>query len=262
MTVEIAAVVLAFNEAEMLALTLPSIKHLVDQVIVVDMGSTDGSADVYAALLSGDDQVVPYEQRNLSQFGFAHARNHGAKFTTASWVFSIDSDEWIDPAQKPVLRREIAQATCDVFHVHRRNYAGTSGAPIDIEALRQTGAFEAETQRRIYRNRHDIRWEGLIHEELCDRDGNTWQRAGTSELVLHHLAAFKPLALGKEKNRLYAYMVLRAVMVPGYRMGTNPFWHSGFVAKNLDYLLCEANAFAAVRGLAGYDRETILSALD
>lgn len=261
MTVEIAAVVLAFNEVEMLSLTLPAIKAVVDQVIIVDMGSTDGSGDLYADLLSGKDHVARYDQANLSQFGFAHARNHGARFTAAPWLFSIDSDEWIDPAQAPLLRREIAAAECDVFHVHRRNYASEPGARIDIERLRANGPFEEETQRRIYRNRHDIRWEGLIHEEICDRDGNTWQRAGRSALVLHHLAQFKSRPLGEEKNRLYAYMVLRAALVPGYRYGTNPFWHSTFIRENLEYLIRQANAYASARGLPLYEQGAIERAI-
>ncbi|TGX48695.1 glycosyltransferase [Sphingomonas gei] len=261
MTIQIAAIVLAFNEAKMLSLTLPAIKALVDQVIVVDMGSTDGSASLYARLLSGNDQVVSYAQCNLSQFGFAHARNHGAKFTTAPWLFSIDSDEWIDPGQAFALRREIAAERCDVLHVLRRNYAGEPGADIEIDQLRATGRFEEETQRRIYRNRHDVRWEGLIHEEICDRDGNTWQRASRSDLVLHHLAQFKSHSLAEEKNRLYAYMVLRAAIVPGYRYGTNPFWHSTFIRENVDYLIGQANAYAYGHRLPPYDRSAVERAI-
>lgn len=261
MTIQIAAVVLAFNEAEMLALTLPAIKALVDQVVIVDMGSTDASPALYAQLLSGEDQIVPYEQRNLSQFGFAHARNHGAMFTTAPWLFSIDSDEWIDPAQAVTLRREIAAARCDVLEVRRRNYVGKPGAGIEIDRLRVSGVFEEETQRRVYRNRHDLRWEGLIHEEICDRDGSAWQRAGRSDLVLHHLAQFKPRPLEEEKHRLYSYMVLRAAMVPGYRRGTNPFWHSTFIRENFEYLIIQANAYASARGLPPYDRSQVERAI-
>jgi hypothetical protein len=148
-----------------------------------------------------------------------------------------------------------------VLHVLRRNYAGEPGAGIEIDRLRNSGSFEEETQRRIYRNRHDVRWEGLIHEEICDRDGNTWQRAGRSDLVLHHLAQFKPYPLAEEKNRLYAYMVLRAAIVPGYRYGTNPFWHSAFIRENIGYLIREANAFASARDLPQYDRSAVERAI-
>ncbi|WP_137861267.1 MULTISPECIES: glycosyltransferase [unclassified Sphingomonas] len=262
MTIEIAAVVLAFNEVEMLSITLPAIKALVDQVVVVDMGSTDGSDALYARLLSGEDRLAHYDQQNLSQFGFAHARNHGARYATAPWLFAIDADEWIDPAQTGALRREIAEATCDTLAVHRRNYVGRAGAPIDLDQLRVSGSFGEETQRRIYRNRHDIRWEGLIHEEICDRDGNTWQRAGQSELVLHHLSQFKPQVAIEEKSRLYSYMVLRGLIVPGYRYGTNPFWHSTFIRKHFDFLIEKANAYAAARGLPLYDRDAVARAVD
>ncbi|MBL7373521.1 hypothetical protein INQ23_29825, partial [Escherichia coli] len=80
-------------------------------------------------------------------------RNHGARYATAPWLFAIDADEWIDPAQTGALRREIAEATCDTLAVHRRNYVGRAGAPIDLDQLRVSGSFGEETQRRIYRNR-------------------------------------------------------------------------------------------------------------
>ena len=97
MSVTIAAVVLAYNELDMLRLTLTAIKAAVDHVVVVDMGFTDGSAMLYRSILGPGDKVVPYDRLQLALGGFAQARNHGASFATADWIFAVDSDEWIDP---------------------------------------------------------------------------------------------------------------------------------------------------------------------
>lgn len=253
MTASIAAVVLAHNEASLLALTLPGIKACVDEVIMVDMGSTDGSRRIYDTVLGARDQVISYAKRNLPLFGFAHARNYGAKFTTADWILSVDSDEWITPGDAAALRVAVGGPD-DVVEVSRRNYVARPGLDLsDLTAILENAEMSEEAHRRLYRNRPNIRWEGLIHEELCDAQGNTWGRSGRAGLVLHHLNQFKPAALHHEKNRLYAFMILRAFVTPGFRYGMNPHWFSGYVREHWRQLVTLGNLFAASAGLPSYD---------
>jgi len=262
MTASIAAVVLAHNEAALLALTLPRIKACVDEVIVVDMGSTDGSRRLYDVFLGRGDRVVTYEQRNLPLFGFAHARNYGARFTRADWILSVDSDEWIDTADAPALR-EATRGGHDVVEVSRRNYVARPGLNLaDLPAILNTAERSEEAHRRLYRNQPDIRWEGLIHEELCDAQGNTWGRSGRAGLVLHHLNQFKPPVLHDEKHRLYAFMILRAFVTPGFRYGMNPHWFTGYVRDHWRDLAGLANQFAVSADLPGYDPAEIERRVD
>jgi glycosyltransferase involved in cell wall biosynthesis len=254
MKTSIAAVVLCYNEASVLHLTLPAIKASVDEVIVVDMGSTDGSFAMYGANLDEADRVVTYDQRNLPLFGFGHARTYGGKFATSDWILAIDSDEWIDPAQAQSLR-SCLDGGHEVLELPRRNYMPGPGLSLDdLPALLAQAQFgPEEMQRRLYRNRPEIRWEGLIHEELCDNQGNTWGRTGRTDLLLHHLNRFKPDASTQRKELLYAYLILRAFMVPGFRYSTNPYWWTTYVRNHHRALVQFANSFAVTSGLSGYD---------
>ncbi|MST32007.1 glycosyltransferase [Acidimicrobiaceae bacterium USS-CC1] len=83
-----------YNRAGMLAECLMSIRRqdtgLVVQVLVVDDGSTDASADVAAR--SGADVL-----RLPANSGLATARNTGLQAAEAPWVAFLDSDDWWSP---------------------------------------------------------------------------------------------------------------------------------------------------------------------
>lgn len=260
----VAIVVLSFNEAPMLRWTLARMKACADQVIVVDMGSTDGSAAIYDEVLGPQDRVVVYEQRYLPLFGFGHARNYGARFATTDWILVVDSDELIDLDSMRDWRADLT-AGHDVLELARHNYlpgAWKGDVALTPDEIMATATFTRETQRRIYRNGPAMRWEGLIHEEIFDGQGNTWGRTGPSRLLLHHFSFFKSVVNMAEKHELYSYLILRMVVTPGFRWGTNPYWYTTYPQAHLGELLTAANSFAQRMSLPALHRaelEALLS---
>ncbi len=83
--IDFTAVVVVYNEADRLRQALQSI-HFVKELIVVDLGSTDGSLDIArqfnARILTHERPLYP----NLP-------RQHGIRHASHEWIVTIDPDE-------------------------------------------------------------------------------------------------------------------------------------------------------------------------
>ena len=94
------------DEQEWLAQCLESVQGAVDEIIVVDTGSSDRSNDIarqYGA------RIVPYVWCD----DFAAARNAGLEQATGEWILFLDADEALDAEARKQLRSWTAASTCD-----------------------------------------------------------------------------------------------------------------------------------------------------
>jgi glycosyltransferase involved in cell wall biosynthesis len=86
----LSAIIIAKNEAANIAECLGSVVFA-DERIVVDGGSTDGTADIAKA--GGATVIVNAEWK-----GFGPQKNLALAHATGDWVLSIDADERVSPA--------------------------------------------------------------------------------------------------------------------------------------------------------------------
>lgn len=138
------------NEEKHLPRCLASVSAHVDELVVVDTGSSDGTLDVarrYGAKLSffswtGD---------------FSEARNYALSLVQGSWVLFLDADEELIIPQKDVCLKTICEKTdTDAFSVPIRNF-------------HQDGSFDVHYAVRLFRKLPGIRFEGRAHEVV-----DTW----------------------------------------------------------------------------------------
>jgi (heptosyl)LPS beta-1,4-glucosyltransferase len=91
----ISGLVITFNEADRIGDCLRSMRPVCQQLIVLDAGSTDGTADV--ARRAGAEVVVCEWQ------GFTQQRNRALELAAHPWALFLDADERVSPE----LAREI-----------------------------------------------------------------------------------------------------------------------------------------------------------
>ncbi|SFQ02695.1 Glycosyl transferase family 2 [Caldicoprobacter faecalis] len=85
--VKISGCVIAKNEEKNIARCINSYKDIVDEVIVVDTGSSDRTAEIAQNLGA---KVYHYEWQN----DFAKAKNFALSLAKGDWIIFLDADEF------------------------------------------------------------------------------------------------------------------------------------------------------------------------
>jgi tetratricopeptide (TPR) repeat protein len=138
------------NEASNLPRCLASTRPWVDDTVVVDTGSTDGTQDVARA---HGARVVEWPWRD----DFAAARNESLRHATADWILVLDADEALADGAGDALRETLHQAPDDVCA-----YLVKIVCPRDGDG----GLTRLNWFPRLFRNLPGVRFEGLIHEQV------------------------------------------------------------------------------------------------
>jgi glycosyltransferase involved in cell wall biosynthesis len=141
--VSLTAAIIVENQADGLDSCLGSLAGLVDEIVVVDTGSSDRTV----AVAEQHGAVVAH---GSGSGDFAGPGNRALDLVTGDWVLSVDADEQVrgDFAR---LRDELdAAERCVGFRVR---FAGRTG-------------WTPVREHRLWRNRPDIRFQGHIRETV------------------------------------------------------------------------------------------------
>ncbi|HAC63442.1 MAG TPA: glycosyltransferase [Cyanothece sp. UBA12306] len=112
------------NEEENLSECLESVKDVVDEMVVMDTGSTDRTVEIAEEF----GAKVPYfEWCN----DFSAARNAALDHVTGDWVLILDADERLNPNVVPQMKEAIADENNLVINIIRHEI-GASQSPYSL----------------------------------------------------------------------------------------------------------------------------------
>ena len=152
----VSACMIVKNEAENLDRCLRSLQGAVDEIIVVDTGSTDATVSVAHKHKA---QVLNFEWCD----DFAAARNESIRHARSDWVLWLDADEELVEEHRGDLRRLCARPEQpEGYLISCHNLSTRSG---DVNSVIR--------QWRLFRNHLGFRFSGRIHEHLMRADGGT-----------------------------------------------------------------------------------------
>jgi len=139
------------NEEEMLPASLESIAPWVDEIIVVDTGSTDRTVEI-AESFGAKVYHHPWQRH------FSLHRNQSIGYCTGDWVFILDADEILEPGSGEVLRRAAAEARSDAVSAI-------------VHSVYDHGRGQgANISNRLIRNNGRIHYEGRVHNLLVGHE--------------------------------------------------------------------------------------------
>jgi glycosyltransferase involved in cell wall biosynthesis len=109
------------NEAATLGRCLASVLDLVDEIIVVDTGSSDHTKDI-AGQHGARVFDLPWPD------SFAAARNQSIRHANGQWLLWLDADEYFDEPNRAKLRQLLAGLTDDntAYVMRQRSRANAS----------------------------------------------------------------------------------------------------------------------------------------
>lgn len=81
------------------------------EIILVDDGSTDGSAEICKRYAEKDERIVFISQKNA---GVSAARNRGLEAATGAYISFIDSDDYLDLNAYELLLSELKKQAVDI----------------------------------------------------------------------------------------------------------------------------------------------------
>jgi CDP-glycerol glycerophosphotransferase len=181
---KISVVVPVYNVEEYLDQCLTSLLRQTArdlEILIIDDGSTDGSAAIAQRYAARDDRIRIVNRPNG---GLGAARNTGIEEATGEYVAFLDSDDVLPPTAYELLLNSLEKTGSDFAtgNVHRLTAAGTSQAPFlarvfardrsktHVKRFRELISDRIvpnKLWRRSFWDQHGFRFPvGMLHEDI------------------------------------------------------------------------------------------------
>ena len=203
---DIALCMIVRDEEAMLPACLASVRDAVDDLVVVDTGSRDGTKRIAQ---EAGARVFDFTWCD----DFAAARNEALRHARAKWVLVLDADERLAPGSARALRAAVSAATfdCGMLRLHD---AATVDAPFADVLSGRARKAEVQLVPRLLRRADGLTYVDAIHENVMPWLRRRGTRVGGVDVDIVHLGATQEIidAKGKlERNlRLLRERVARA----------------------------------------------------
>lgn len=171
------------NEQANLAECLASVAGLVNEIVVIDTGSTDKTREI-AGRFAAKIHEFPWVD------SFAAARNESLKHATGQWAFWMDADDRLDAANRDKLRTLFTSLNGD-----NAAYCMKCLCPPE----RPGGPATVVDHVRLFRNHPEIRWQYRVHEQILPAVNRAGSDVRPTGVIIRHVGYLDP-ALRRRKH--------------------------------------------------------------
>ena len=182
------------NEQPVIARCLSCVKKFADEIIVVDTGSTDATAEVAKKFT---DKIYSYEWED----DFASARNFALGKASCEYVMWLDADDVVSDENADKIKNLVENQSFDMAFLQ---YA------VAFDGEVPTDVYYSE---RIFKRCKNYRFEGAVHEAVSPQgkiiysDAQIWhKKLGSGEPLRNLRILQKRIALGiclNEREKFY-----------------------------------------------------------
>jgi len=179
------------NEEVNIDRCLSSVDGVVDEVILVDTGSTDKTKEI--ALRHSNVKIVDFPWID----DFSAARNEGLKHVTSDWILFLDSDEIIAPECKEALKKLVKNSSKDTVY------------NVSIENLLEGDNKVIHCNFRLWPKHPEAIFLNPVHESLMIPKG--FKQAPAPGIKIIHYGYMEEQKVRKDTNKRNLRILLKAV---------------------------------------------------
>ena len=196
---KISVIINTFNEKDALARALASVKSLADEIVVVDMESDDGTAEVAKKF---DAKLYKHERVSYVE----PARNFAIGKATGAWVLIIDPDEEVGGELVSKLKELAQKPKADYYRIPRKNI-------IFGKWLRHSHWWPDYNIR--FFKKGSVTWNEVIHSVPMTAGRGLDLPAEERYAIIHHNYS----SVGKyiERMNRYSEIQAKAILTSGYK---------------------------------------------
>lgn len=202
---KLTACIIVKNEENNIKECLDSIHPIVNEIIIVDTGSSDRTLDI----VSDFPKTKIFHKEWTDHF--SDARNFSLDQATSEWIFVIDADEIIDCDDYETLLRCLDRQDIDGYYMGTRNYTNNyirvDFVSSNSHLAKNYAGWTPSHKTRIFRNKKQYRFTGRMHEivdrSILENGGNIAEFSvpihhyGNDILSIDKINLYKRLALKK-----------------------------------------------------------------
>ncbi|MFA6518431.1 MAG: glycosyltransferase family 2 protein [Candidatus Shapirobacteria bacterium] len=201
----ISAVINIHNEVKTLEKCLRSIRGFADEIIIIDMESTDNGAEIAknfnAKVIS--HRFVKYVEP---------VRNFALSKTTGKWVLILDPDEYLNTTLKKELLRVTQRKDVDFVRIPRKNL-------VFGRWLRHSNMWP-DYLVRFFKNGH-VSWKKEIHSQPTTK-GNGLNLLDSEKLAIRH-QNYPSINSFIQRAVRYSSVQAEELMSTDYKLKTSDF---------------------------------------
>ncbi|MBI4438354.1 glycosyltransferase [Candidatus Woesearchaeota archaeon] len=194
---------IARNEEKLIAQAIESVKDFVDEIIVVDTGSTDKTPSIAREL----GAEIHHSKWNED---FSQARNFAIEKASSDWILAMDADEEIFKEDADKLM-QMKEQPYDAYIFIQKNLTNTQGFGFIPEARKGFSGFYPSFIIRMFRTGKGIRYEGFVHETVDASLAKIKAKIGFSNAVIYHYQELKGAEHFREKQLRYAEQLEKGI---------------------------------------------------
>ncbi|MCC9294201.1 glycosyltransferase [Clostridium sp. WLY-B-L2] len=231
------------NEEDVLIRCLESVKYIVDEIIIVDTGSTDSTVEIakkYGA------RIFYYKWDD----SFSSARNYSLEKATKEWILIMDADDEFEKKDSDKLLELVNNKNSQTYVYFLRTLSYSGDRP----------TFESVTMNlnvRLIKNGKGYKFVGDIHEQIVPPPNHTYhsQDVKVENIRFYHYGYLNEIIKNKNKRKRNMNLISRSLEQNSnnsfmlFNMG-NEYYAMAQYKKALEYYMKSYKSFVPQEGFS------------